>query len=282
MSNEGRYQFSLRDMLVLTTVIGVGICLLLMAIESSRNGATSGRNTQCKNNIRQLAIAVDGYQNICGNYPGRLQNLGGQSVPWPVAMFPQFGRLDLHKDWADRTIKSKPTPFLEMLVCPQDPPTKIGGPVLSYVANAGITDLTNPNVANGVFFDQTQFPTTTIRADDIVDGKSSTIVFSENLQATTWDSVQPYETIFVWHAAAQPTPEILINGGDLKLPVTAATARPSSKHRGGVNVAFADTHVIFLREDIDYAVYAQLMTPNDQDSDMLDAWKVPLGATKYK
>jgi prepilin-type processing-associated H-X9-DG protein/prepilin-type N-terminal cleavage/methylation domain-containing protein len=38
-------------------------------------------------------------------------------------------------------------------------------------------------------------------------------------------------------------------------------ARPASAHSGGVNVAFCDGHGDFLRDDIDYAVYQQLMTP---------------------
>jgi prepilin-type processing-associated H-X9-DG protein/prepilin-type N-terminal cleavage/methylation domain-containing protein len=38
-------------------------------------------------------------------------------------------------------------------------------------------------------------------------------------------------------------------------------ARPASAHSGGVNVAFCDGHGDFLRDDIDYGVYQQLMTP---------------------
>lgn len=39
-------------------------------------------------------------------------------------------------------------------------------------------------------------------------------------------------------------------------------ARPASMHAGGVIVTFADGHVRFVREDMDYLVYALLMTPN--------------------
>jgi prepilin-type processing-associated H-X9-DG protein len=38
-------------------------------------------------------------------------------------------------------------------------------------------------------------------------------------------------------------------------------ARPASAHSGGMNVAFCDGHGDFLRDDIDYKVYQQLMTP---------------------
>ena len=39
-------------------------------------------------------------------------------------------------------------------------------------------------------------------------------------------------------------------------------ARPASSHGGGANVAFCDGHSQYLRDDIDYVVYVQLMTPN--------------------
>lgn len=282
MPEDQRSQFTLRDMLALTTASAVGLSLLLVAMESGCDSGGSGRNTQCKNNIRQLAIALDGFQSHSGPYPGRLQHLGGQSVPWPVALLPQFERLDLYKDWTDPKLTSKPTPYLELLTCPQNLQSS-DGPRLSYVANAGIADLNSRNLANGAFFDLTSMDSSEyMTADHVVDGKSNTLVFSENLQATTWDSVQPYDTIFVWHATTQPSQDMLINGGDVKSPVTATTARPSSKHGGGVNVAFADTRVIFLKETVDYRVYAQLMTPHDAQSEMPAAWKVPLDQSEFK
>jgi prepilin-type processing-associated H-X9-DG protein len=157
--------------------------------------------------------------------------------------------------------------------------------MLSYVANAGIVVLTNTNAANGVFFDLTKTASPQFASEylDKYDGKSNTILFSENLQATTWDSTKPYETIFVWHPTTQPTKDMLTSGGDLKSPVTAATARPSSKHRGGVNIAFADTHVIFLKDTVDYRVYMQLMTPSDKASDMPQEWRnIPLNRDALK
>ena len=45
-------------------------------------------------------------------------------------------------------------------------------------------------------------------------------------------------------------------------------SRPSSNHRGGVNVAFVDNHTEFLANSISYTVYQQLMTPNGRRSNM--------------
>jgi prepilin-type processing-associated H-X9-DG protein len=45
-------------------------------------------------------------------------------------------------------------------------------------------------------------------------------------------------------------------------PDTPRYARPAGSHGDGANVAFCDGHGMFLRQDIDYVVYQQLMTPN--------------------
>jgi prepilin-type N-terminal cleavage/methylation domain-containing protein len=55
-------------------------------------------------------------------------------------------------------------------------------------------------------------------------------------------------------------------------PTTVATeyyyVRPSSSHPGGVNVAMCSGQTTFLRDDIDYWVYEQLMTPDGKHSDI--------------
>ena len=59
-------------------------------------------------------------------------------------------------------------------------------------------------------------------------------------------------------------------GQNYQLGSTAAYwhARPSSFHPGGANVAFCGGETMFLRDDIDYVVYEQLMTSDGKHSDM--------------
>lgn len=96
--------------------------------------------------------------------------------------------------------------------------------------------------------------------------------------------------VFLWHPAE--TPEVVINGrlaqcldkpcgcrladysnlrfsSDCDPPYVdreLRRARPSSSHSGGVNAAFAGGRVVYLRDEIDYAVFRGLMTPNDKRS----------------
>ena len=110
------------------------------------------------------------------------------------------------------------------------------------------------------------------------DGASMTIMVSENIQSSTWAEPSFLQTmretrlgaarkagvphnVFIFHDAPAQEPWT-INGGNY--PPGAGpdmdNARPSSEHKLGTNVCFADGHVQFLKEDIDYSVYTRLMT----------------------
>jgi prepilin-type N-terminal cleavage/methylation domain-containing protein/prepilin-type processing-associated H-X9-DG protein len=134
-------------------------------------------------------------------------------------------------------------------------------------------------------------------AADIKNGSSSTLMLSENVQAGQW--TEPYNpdsnlstfatnymTVEVLtgmvfgppgntSTANPPTPRAINDSvlrdsttGALVLsrpnPATAgvgyAYARPSSLHKGGVNVVFCDGHSRFLRQNINPLVFAAIMT----------------------
>ena len=42
--------------------------------------------------------------------------------------------------------------------------------------------------------------------------------------------------------------------------ISEQEAYPSSEHPGGVNMAFCDGHVQFIRDSVDRSIYAQMMT----------------------
>jgi prepilin-type N-terminal cleavage/methylation domain-containing protein/prepilin-type processing-associated H-X9-DG protein len=153
------------------------------------------------------------------------------------------------------------------------------------------------NKANGIFHDRYAYPKLNVSMTDLQDGATQTILFSENLQSTVWfrtgfpGNPNRLANTIVWlYATDKPigqrvppwpaptnqiTLEMRINGeadkiakGNPFLAPTAYTARPSSGHGGGVMVAFADGHTQFLDNEIDYAVYQSLMTPDNYKSSM--------------
>ncbi len=176
-----------------------------------------------------------------------------------------------------------------------------------YAGSSGGEQRREKNAADGVFVDRyskdnsvTKRPAMSL--DHIPDGASNTLMLAENIQAdryanSNWlaNPAQAYpnstkvfdaerSTGFIWdHSVTTETtsfPEERINGNkDYGPTVPSGTvakddilpyrySRPSSFHSGGVNVAMCGGEILFLRDDISYKVYQQLMTSNGRQSNM--------------
>src|SRR5262249_18705521 len=64
--SRGRRGFTLIELLVVISIIGVLVGLLLPAIQAAR---AAGRRTQCQNNLRNIALGIQGYVNLYGKFP---------------------------------------------------------------------------------------------------------------------------------------------------------------------------------------------------------------------
>jgi prepilin-type N-terminal cleavage/methylation domain-containing protein/prepilin-type processing-associated H-X9-DG protein len=267
-----RRAFTLVELLVVITIIGILIAMLLPAIYGAIRRA---RQVSCINNMRQVTIATTGYSIQRGKYPGYLNQQGGRVAPWTVAVIANLGRVDVADIWDDPAVADAALPrvVVSIFQCPANPPAQHTTPQLSYVANAGAASPLPQSLANGVFLDRSAGASAlAFTLSNFIDGAASTLLFTENVQATEWHVTQKNDITFVWHPTLTPTTEMRINRG-IALPLSENTARPSSRHDGGVNVTFADDHGKYLSENIDYKVYMQLMTPEAKHSDMPPAWK---------
>lgn len=317
--------FTLVELLVVISIIGMLMSLLLPAVQSARE---SGRRAVCSNNMNQVAFATINFESAKNRYPGYVMTgvvvnpavdvAGEAGVPkrltWAVALLPYMERNDLWDRWNSPMfsyVDSSQRVTMESLLCPSDVTTtaSTGSQVhpLSYVANCGRKDMDvmvnevtyRDFAAHGVFHDQyrvgDEHGVVNVSQGHLSDGASNTVLFSENLQAKDWTLIDvpapdvfspgldsPYGESalgFVWvHVEgvppvappSDPFAHLRINQDKASLAIDHLHARPSSNHPGGAMFAFADRSTRFIREDIDYDVYRQLMTPRGTESDTLE------------
>jgi prepilin-type N-terminal cleavage/methylation domain-containing protein/prepilin-type processing-associated H-X9-DG protein len=128
--------FTLVELLVVIAIIGILVALLLPAIQAAREAA---RRTQCRSNLRNLALAVLNYENQRKGLPpaAKMQPTAGEiwsdsseldvALSWIVHILPQLeeqalsDRFDVEKrvdqqDLTTRPQEAQPT----ILLCPSD------------------------------------------------------------------------------------------------------------------------------------------------------------------
>src|SRR5262249_30269584 len=105
-----RTGFTLIELLVVIAIIAVLIGLLLPAVQKVRESAAA---TQCKNNLKQIGIALHKYHESNKRFPPAVNLPGQQAFGWPaapdankwyslnMALFPFYEQDNLRKNVVD-------------------------------------------------------------------------------------------------------------------------------------------------------------------------------------
>jgi prepilin-type N-terminal cleavage/methylation domain-containing protein len=185
--------FTLIELLVVIAIIAILIALLLPAVQQAREAA---RRTQCKNNLKQLGIALHNYHDTFNCFPpahirtdpnwpttGGTTNWRGFSahsmlLPY-IEQAPLYASLNFNTHHEAAPNVDPNNTKLAAFLCPSDTPF----PGSVHRGNNNYPGCMGPNlgqyvaagVRNGVFsFD------IVVRMGDIRDGTSNTIAFGEH------------------------------------------------------------------------------------------------------
>jgi len=217
----------------------------------------------------------------------------------------------------DASLYAQP-PATGIFLCPSDLKLEAAHGGLSYVVNSGTPDLISPSEnqpsdlkANGVCHDQRpgRFGPQVRLGRDLKDGASRTILLSENIHrdppgsasqpGNTWlrpaagatNLEQWYGIVWVVDPQNPRSPQASLLDrfnrdtrpkSQQDQPYAASGtrfARPASNHSDVFNVAFCGGNVKEINQDIDYAVYQQLMTPDGAKAAPANAPNQPYEST---
>lgn len=208
MNNSARRHrgFTLIELLVVIAIIAILIALLLPAVQQAREAA---RRTQCKNNLKQIGLALHNYHDVFNSFVyrkgGTLGYGNGSRLDGNynrrsgmISLLPYLDQAPLYNQieagdpttsppvppggaapWSGWTVWQKQIPGF---ACPSDPGIQTTRGTCNYAfcmgdyVGAANRDATN---VNGLFAYRT-----TYGMKNITDGSSNTVAFGERVQAS--------------------------------------------------------------------------------------------------
>jgi prepilin-type N-terminal cleavage/methylation domain-containing protein/prepilin-type processing-associated H-X9-DG protein len=137
--------FTLVELLVVISIIGMLMALLLPAVQAARE---TGRRNTCQSNQHNISLALIQFAEAKKYYPGWDNNLNlnspagtSMTTTYIVPLRPYMERNDvlqslLAGNYATSGTGS-PLVYMPVLICPSNPPTSTSGTPLAYIVNGG-------------------------------------------------------------------------------------------------------------------------------------------------
>jgi prepilin-type processing-associated H-X9-DG protein len=192
-------------LLVVIAIVGILLGLLLPAVQSAREAA---RRSQCKNNLKQLGIAMQGYHGRHGRFPPAAHLLSSpypdEGIGWRVMILGEIEQTELYAqiqptsdggavNWSARFVA------IQTYLCPSEPRPPDGEPKVSHYEGVAGPGRNGKRVAleqefyghlsfDGVLFpvfktmmngNDTGLPGRSTRIGQITDGTSKSLTIGE-------------------------------------------------------------------------------------------------------
>lgn len=252
-SRPSKAGFTLIELLVVIAIIAVLIALLLPAVQQAREAA---RRTQCKNNLKQLGVALHNYHDVYSKFPffgggtGNLSSGGERSRLSGIAcLLPFIDQGAIYQEIQSLTGDNPPynnnlpwTRVIPMIQCPSDGGSQDPNNAANtrgkknYMFSAGDSHAGNgcarpaypvPTQSRGLFAALTCYG---IR--DATDGTSNTIAMAEMVAANTTNGPGIIaKTVLPAGSASPAACAALWNATTKSYPGGAYTGEPARAYR---------------------------------------------------
>lgn len=261
---QRRRGFTLIELLVVIAIIAILIALLLPAVQQAREAA---RRTSCRNNLKQIGLALHNYHDVFGAFPPAFAVGNGPGGQWSLhaRILPYIEGVNLYNiaDLSQSYTEGTPPANVKVptYLCPSDVNDRPRGTdhyPTSYGYNAGTYTVfehssdtvvigSDTFILGGKLADGSFGPNSNTRVKDFTDGTTNTLCFSE-VKAFT-----PYIRDGLDGPATAPTDLTTLTAGDFKADTGHTEWVDGRVHQTGFTTVFPPNAITPITDGTDSA-----------------------------